>query len=375
VLELIEFPADDLDRARRFWQGLLGVELGERRDGEGRGVQTHAPGPALGVHRRGPGPGDRASLPYFAVPDLQRALERVRELGGHVVHPGERWAICRDSEGSPFGLQAQAAAGGRQRRALIESSDASTWGDSLADVYEDWLASASPDTEATVARLAELAAQGPVLELAVGTGRVALPLAARGLEVHGVDGSPRMVAKLRAQPGGQALPVVVGDFADVPVEGCFTLVYVVFNTFFNLTSQDDQVRCFQNVAQHLTEDGLFVIEAQLPPAARLAQGAAVDVWKVEADRLMLGFETTDAASQVSEQLEVWITEDGIRLFPNPGRYVWPSELDLMARIAGLELRERWAGWDREPFTSSSRAHVSVYGKHGRRDAGQRRVRG
>jgi predicted enzyme related to lactoylglutathione lyase/SAM-dependent methyltransferase len=366
MIDLVEFPADDLDRAQLFWQGVLGVELEARREGEGTGIQTHVSGAELGLHVRGSGPGDRVSLPYFSVTDLAASLERVVELGGDVIHPGERWAICRDSEASPFGLRAvdgKQPDEPRRRGRLLETYDAATWGDHLADVYEEWLATTGVETDAAVERLAELAGGGPVLELAVGTGRIALPLAERGLDVHGVDGSERMAAKLRARPGGDRIPVAIGDFADVPIEGLFRLIFVVFNTFLGLITQEDQVRCFQNVAEHLTDDGVFVIEAEVPPS-RLKRESSIDVWKIEADRVMLGFERTDPVTQTSEQMEVWITEEGIRMFPNPTRYASPAELDLMARLAGLELRDRWANWRQEPFTGKSPSHVSVYARTG-----------
>jgi hypothetical protein len=171
-----------------------------------------------------------------------------------------------------------------------------------------------------------------------------------------------MVARLRARPGGDRIPVAVGDFADVPIEGPFGLIFVVFNTFLCLISQEDQVRCFANVAEHLTDDGVFVIELQVPPPWMLTGGHAIDIWKIEADRVRLGFERADPVTQTSEGMEVWITEQGVRMFPNPSRYVWPAELDLMARLAGLQLRDRWAGWRREPFTRRSSSHVSVYAR-------------
>ena len=249
-----------------------------------------------------------------------------------------------------------------RRRGLLETNQASTWGDHLADDYEEWLAATPVETEGAVERLAELAGSGPVLELAVGTGRIALPLAERGLEVHGVDGSEKMVAKLRARPGGDRIEVTLGDFADVPVAGRFSLIFVVFNTFLALVTQEDQVHCFASVAEHLTAEGLFLIEAQVPPVSMLTRESSIDLWNVEAGRVMVGFERADAVTQTSEQVEVWISEEGIRMFPNPSRHVWPSELDLMARLAGLELRERSGGWRREPFTRTSPAHVSVYGR-------------
>ncbi len=216
------------------------------------------------------------------------------------------------------------------------------------------------DTPATVAFLQSLAGSGPALELAIGTGRVALPLAARGIRVDGVDFSPAMVAKLRAKPGGDALTVTMGDFAAVPVEGAYRLIYVVFNTLFNLLTQDEQVRCFENVAAHLTEDGVFVVEAYVPAAFPgdqyvRAEGLEIDEVKLDVARL-------DPVKQLYYESHVVLSRDGVRLFPIVQRYAWPSELDLMARIAGLRLKDRFGGWGREPFTASSRDHVSVYGR-------------
>lgn len=354
MIERVELPADDVERARRFWRGVLGVEPDDGRDGRTR----------IGVYQRGDAPDDLDSLAYFSVADLAGVLERVLELGGEVLRPGERSALCRDSEGNRFGLRRREGSEPGAHRGLLESNTAATWGDHLADFYEEWLASTGAVTEAAVERLAELAHGGPVLELAVGTGRIAIPLAGRGLEVHGVDGSERMVAKLRAREGGDRVEVSIGDFADVPVEGRYKLIFVVFNTFLSLLTQEDQVRCFANVAEHLADEGLFLLELQVPPVSMLEDGTSIGVWKIEQGRVMLGFERADPVAQTSEQMEVWLSEDGVRMFPNPSRYVWPSELDLMARLAGLELRERWAGWHREPFTRSSPAHVSVYGRAG-----------
>jgi len=345
LTDLVDFPADDVERAQRFWTAVLG----NRSPG----------GTGLTVHRRAAGDG---AVPYFEVPNLSAALERVAALGGEVEQTGEGQATCRDSEGNTFGLREAAAPAEPVVRSLLETHEASTWGDRLADSYEEWLAATPVETEGAVERLVQLAGAGPVLELAVGTGRIAIPLAERGVEVHGVDGSERMLTKLKSRPGGDRVHVTAGDFADVPVEGQFTLIFVVFNTFQALITQDAQVRCFQNVAEHLTEDGLFLVEAQVPPATLLTSHSNIDVWNVESDRIMLGFEHSDPVRQTSEQMEVWITEQGIRMFPNPSRYVWPSELDLMARVAGLALRERSAGWRGEAFNRSSLSHVSVYGR-------------
>jgi SAM-dependent methyltransferase len=219
------------------------------------------------------------------------------------------------------------------------------------------------DEDAAVAFLEKLADGGLALELAIGTGRIALPLTARGILVDGVDISPAMIAQLRTKLGGDQISVTIGDFADVLVPGTYRLIYVVFNTLFNLLSQEEQVRCFENVAAHLTDDGLFVIEAFRPDFLyRLRDHQHVDAEAVEVDEVRLDVARHDPVRQLLEESHVSLSPDGIRLNPIVTRYAWPSELDLMARIAGLQLKERWGGWDRSPLTSSSRNVVSVYGR-------------
>ncbi len=234
-----------------------------------------------------------------------------------------------------------------------------TYGDRIADVYDE-LQTSGLDTDAAVDCLAELAGQGPALELGIGTGRVALPLARRGVRVHGIDASEAMVAKLRAKPGGVDLPVAIGNFADVGVEGRFSLIFVVFNTLFGLLTQEHQLRCFRNVADHLTDDGIFVVEAFVPDPTLFDRGQRVAATLVEADRVRLDVSNHDPAAQRVDSQHIVIGEDAIRIYPVQLRYAWPSELDLMARLAGLRLRQRWAGWRREPFTAASPQHVSVY---------------
>jgi SAM-dependent methyltransferase len=243
---------------------------------------------------------------------------------------------------------------------------ASTYGDRIALEY-DALYGGMFDIEATVGTLAELAGKGPALELGVGTGRIALPLAARGVAVHGIDASEAMVAQLRAKPGGAEVPVTMGDFADAPVEGEFSLVYVVFNTFFGLLVQDDQVRCFQNVARRLAPDGVFVIEAFVPDLTRFVRGQNTSTSRVELDRVVIDVSQHDPVNQRVMSQHVFITASGILMYPAQIRYAWPAELDLMARLAGLRLRHRWAGWRREPFTAASTGHVSVYQRDGNAD--------
>jgi SAM-dependent methyltransferase len=234
-----------------------------------------------------------------------------------------------------------------------------TYGDRIADVYDQWYGD-RPGLDDCVELLAALAGPGPVLELGVGTGRVALPLAARGLRVHGVDASEAMVARLRAKPGGEAVQVTVGDLGEVPAEGPFSLVFVVFNTFFCLLTQDDQVRCFARVAERLAPGGAFVVEAFVPDPRRLAQLQELTVDQVGADRVVLSATRRDPVGQRIDSQHLVLGADGIRMQPVAIRYAWPAELDLMARLAGLRLRDRWAGWRREPFSADSSAHVSVY---------------
>jgi SAM-dependent methyltransferase len=208
--------------------------------------------------------------------------------------------------------------------------------------------------------LAGLAGDGAVLELGIGTGRIALPLARRGVPVHGIDLSPDMVAELRARPGAAAVGVTVGDFATTRVDGRFRLAYLVRNTIMNLTSQDAQVACFQNVAAHLEPGGRFVIEVVVPALRRLPPGETVRAFTVTPAHL--GFEEYDVAAQIAYSHHWWVTDGEVETLSAPFRYVWPSELDLMARIAGMRLRERWSDWARAPFTSDSGQHVSVWEK-------------
>jgi SAM-dependent methyltransferase len=208
--------------------------------------------------------------------------------------------------------------------------------------------------------LAELAGDGRALELGIGTGRIALPLSAKGVEVHGIDAAESMISQLRAKPGGQQITITPGNFAEVAVEGTFALVYIVFNTFFALSSQDEQVQCFRNVAARLDAGGCFVIEAFVPDLNRFTGGQVNWATKVTADEVQLDVGQHDAATQRVVSQKVVITEGNVRLYPVQIRYCWPSELDLMAQIAALRLRERWSNWKREPFTSESGQHISVY---------------
>jgi SAM-dependent methyltransferase len=216
----------------------------------------------------------------------------------------------------------------------------------------------------TVGLLAELAGDGPVLELAIGTGRVALPLHDRGVAVYGIDLSADMVEQLRTKPGGNDVEVTIGDFASATVgpKGDFTLVYLVFNTIGNLTTQNAQVAAFQNAAAHLKVGGAFVIEVGVPDLQRLPPGETDHVFHRDADHV--GVDEHDVATQRLVSHHYTRVGDHFELVSMPFRYVWPSELDLMARIAGLRLRDRWAGWTKAPFTAESRSHVSVWEKTG-----------
>lgn len=209
--------------------------------------------------------------------------------------------------------------------------------------------------------LAGLAGDGAALELGIGTGRIALPLSQRGVPVHGIDLSPAMVERLRAKVGAGDIGATIGDFATTRVDGTFRLAYLVYNTITNLTTQDEQVECFRNVAAHLEPGGCFVIEVVVPDLRRLPPGETVRAFGVSPT--YVGFdEYTDMTAQILYSHHYWVVGDKLEVFSAPFRYVWPAELDLMARIAGMTLRERWSGWTREPFTSESTSHVSVWKK-------------
>jgi SAM-dependent methyltransferase len=211
-----------------------------------------------------------------------------------------------------------------------------------------------------VAFLAALAGTGAALELGIGTGRIALPLSERGVRVHGIELSPSMVEQLQGKPGADAIAVTVGDFATSKVEGTFTLAYLVRNTIMNLTTQDEQVECFRNVAAHLEPGGCFVIEVIVPALRQLPPGETVRAFTVSATRL--GFDEYDVVSQGLVSHHYSVVDGKLEVGSIPFRYVWPAELDLMARLAGMTLRERWSGWKREPFASDSTEHVSVWEK-------------
>lgn len=228
-----------------------------------------------------------------------------------------------------------------------------TYNEGLAEVYDQWFSAVEP---AAIERLAELAQGGRALELGIGTGLMALPLAERGIEVHGIDASPAMVAKLRGKPGGDAIPVTFGSFADVEVAGDFRLIFVVFNTFFALQTQAEQVRCFRNAAAHLSAGGAFVLEGYVPEAA----SGPMRVVAVETDRVGLKLSQHDPVRQRVRSQHVVFHQGEVRLFPVEIRYAWPAEMDLMAELAGLRLSHRWGDWNGGAFTAASTRHISIY---------------
>jgi len=206
--------------------------------------------------------------------------------------------------------------------------------------------------------LAELAGQGRTLELGIGTGRIALPLARRGVPVHGIELSRAMAARLRAKPGGEDIDVTIGDFATTSVQGTFTVAYLVFNTIMNLTTQAAQVACFRNVAAHLEPGGCFVVEVGVPGLRRVPPGESTHVFHL--GETHIGIDEYDFAEQGLVSHHFQLVDGSWELSSGPFRYVWPAELDLMAELAGMTLRDRWGGWRREPFTSESEQHVSVW---------------
>lgn len=234
-----------------------------------------------------------------------------------------------------------------------------SFGPDVAECYDEDLRGDEPET---VDFLAEFAGGGPVLEFAIGTGRIALPLVERGLRVDGIEQSAAMVDRLRAKPNGHDLDVTIGDMSTVALAGRYSLVYLIFNTIHNLLTQDAQVQCFENAARHLNDEGVFVVETGVPWDGP-RKGSYVDVPKVGLDEVRISPHRYDAMTQILDINHMRLTSNGIRMSPISLRLVYPSELDLMARIAGLRLLHRWGGWRQEPFTVDSRRHVSVYGRH------------
>jgi SAM-dependent methyltransferase len=239
--------------------------------------------------------------------------------------------------------------------------DPTAYGGAVADVYDELYESLF-DTEGAVRCLRELAGGGPVLELGVGTGRLALPLAAGGLRVHGVDASEEMLARLRAKPGGSQVETTLADFSSLKIGERFALAFIALNTIFALPSQDAQVRCFQQVAEHLEPGGRFVVEAFVPNPARFQEGQTVRLRAMTDHHVALEIARIDPVTQFMYTKQVHLRDDGMRVHSANHRYAWPAELDLMARLADLSLEQRWQDWNRAPFTEHSPFHVSVYRK-------------
>jgi len=247
--------------------------------------------------------------------------------------------------------------------------DPAEYGDRIADVYDDWFDGVDAGLPAAVGMLAELAGDGPVLELGIGTGRAALPLAAAGVKVAGVDASERMVARLWSKPGGADIPVTIGDFGDPAVLaeaaepfGGFRVVYVVFNPFFVLTSQVEQVRCFAAVADALVPGGAFVARAFVPDQGRYTNGSRFHVAGIAGDESRLLASVHDRNAQTIRTNHLVIGPRGVETYPVNIRYAWPAELDLMAALAGLTLEARHGDWSGSPFSNTSPDHVSVWRK-------------
>jgi SAM-dependent methyltransferase len=251
---------------------------------------------------------------------------------------------------------------GRLRLVAADESGEGFFGERTASSYDERSeAMFDPAVVGPVVEmLAGFAGRGGALEFGIGTGRIALPLADRGVRVAGIDNSEAMVARLRAKPRADEIDVAVGDFASTRVDGEFSLVYLVFNTIFNLVTQDAQVACFQNAAAHLRSGGRFVIETGVPDLQSLPVGQTIVPFR--ADPEGISCDVYDVVTQRFSSQHYYFVDGRVESFPVEFRYAWPAELDLMARLAGMRLQVRWAGWQREPFTSLSRSHVSVYAK-------------
>lgn len=241
----------------------------------------------------------------------------------------------------------------------MKEFDERTYGDRIAAIYDEMYPGYE---EATIDLLEEFARGGRALELGIGTGRVALPLSRRGVDVAGIDASQRMLGRLQAKPGGDELQLVQGSFNTLDIEGRFQLIYVLFNTFYALLTQEEQVDCFRSVAEHLADEGVFLVEAFVPDLARFDRGQTVRAVDLSTDRINMEVSRHNPVAQQVMSQHLLITEEGIRLYPVKLRYAWPSEFDLMARLAGLTLKQRWSSWEKEDFTAGSDKHISLYGR-------------
>jgi len=232
-----------------------------------------------------------------------------------------------------------------------------TYGERIAGVYDQWYSEFDP---AAIDVLFKLSHGGRVLELGIGTGRIALPLSRSGVAVEGIDASEAMVKKLRAKPGGDIIPVKIGNFADLPMDGQYSLIYVVFNTFYALLTQEEQIRCFQNVARHLASDGVFVLEAFVPDLTRFTGSQSTRTVRIEDHEVQMDVSQIELDKQLITSQHVVLSEKGTRFYPVKLRYVWPSEMDLMAQLSKLKLQERWSDWKKNPFSAGSGKHISLY---------------
>lgn len=245
---------------------------------------------------------------------------------------------------------------------MLEAVAETHFDDWIAEHYEVlWPELFDPDVVgSTLDVLAELAGAGAALEFGIGTGRIAVPLRRRGVPVHGIELSRAMLRQLDKDPGASDIGVTLGDFATASLDATFTIVYLLRNTITNLTTQDEQVECFRNAARHLGPGGTFVIENYVPELRRIPPGETSHVFTATPEHI--GVSEYDMVNQIEISHHWWVVDGQLRTFSSPFRYVWPAELDLMARLAGMTLRERWGGWRREPFTADSRSHVSVWEK-------------
>lgn len=234
----------------------------------------------------------------------------------------------------------------------------STYGDRISEIYDLWYSEYDQSMIKTLARFAQ---GGRALELGIGTGRIAIPLHQEGIEVYGIDASQAMLAKLKSKPGGEDIHVSIGDIAEVDVEGYFNLIFVAFNTVFALDTQDKQIRCFKNVANHLKPGGVFVVEAFVPNLARFTDRQTVRVINMDENGVRLEVSQLDIVNQQVTSQQVFLSEEGVHFYPVKIRYAWPSEMDLLARLAGMTLKHRWSSWDGDLFTKDSTRHISIYG--------------
>jgi SAM-dependent methyltransferase len=232
-----------------------------------------------------------------------------------------------------------------------------TYGERVAGIYDDWY---TDYEHAMIEVLEQLAQGGRALELGIGTGRIALPLQAKGVPVDGIDASSAMIAKLRSKPGGDKIQVTLGNFADVAVDGQYALIYVVFNTFFALLTQAEQIRCIANAARRLEPGGHFVVEAFMPDLSRFRGQQSLRVVSIGDNEVRLDASKIDPIAQQITSQHIMLTASGLQLYPVKIRYVWPTELDLMSRLAGFQLKQRWGDWNKSAFEVDSGKHISIY---------------